>query len=120
VLAEEGTWDWAAFQATADAITKTGGANKGFGVNSWWANYGYFMNSAGGGFFNEDRTACALDTPESIEGLTYLKGLYDEGLGRAVRRGRRAALPGRHRRHVHERRWATPGTAPARSSTGTS
>jgi multiple sugar transport system substrate-binding protein len=110
VLAEEGTWDWAAFQATADAITKTGGANKGFGVNSWWANYGYFMNSAGGGFFNEDRTACALDTPESIEGLTYLKGLYDAGLG--VPFGEDAEPPflaGTVGMFMNGR-WATPGT----------
>ena len=110
VLAEEGEWDWAAFQETADAITKTGGANKGFGVNSWWANYGYFMNSAGGGFFNEDRTACALDTPESIEGLSYLKGLYDAGLG--VPFGEDAEPPflaGTVGMFMNGR-WATPGT----------
>ena len=72
-------------------------------MNSWWANYGYFINSAGGGFFNEDRTECALDTPESIAGLTQMKAIYDKWPGRAVRRGRRGAVEGRHRRHVHER-----------------
>ena len=110
VLAEEGTWDWAAFEETAAAISATGGANKGFGVNSWWANYGYFMNSAGGGFFTEDRTACALDTPESIAGLTYMKGLYDKSLG--VPFGEDAEPPflaGTVGKFMNGR-WATPGT----------
>jgi multiple sugar transport system substrate-binding protein len=110
VLAEEGNWDWAAFEKTADAITKTGGANKGFGVNSWWANYGYFMNSAGGGFFNEDRTECNLDDPKSIEGLRYMKGLYDKGLG--VPFGEDAEPPflaGTVGMFMNGR-WATPGT----------
>ena len=110
VLAEEGNWDWEAFEETAAAITATGGANKGFGVNSWWANYGYFMNSAGGGFFTEDRTACALDTPESIAGLTYMKGLYDKSLG--VPFGEDAEPPflaGTVGMFMNGR-WATPGT----------
>jgi multiple sugar transport system substrate-binding protein len=114
VLAEEGNWDWAAFEQTAAAITKTGGANKGFGVNSWWANYGYFMNSAGGGFFNEDRTECAIDSPESIEGLSYLKGLYDKGLGVPFGEDAEPPVPRRHRRHVHERPLGDPGHAQRR------
>jgi len=110
VLAEEGKWDWAAFEQTAAAITKTGGANKGFGVNSWWANYGYFMNSAGGGFFSDDRTECAIDSPESIEGLSYMKSLYDKGLG--VPFGEDAEPPflaGTVGMFMNGR-WATPGT----------
>jgi len=110
VLAEEGKWDWAAFEKTAEAIAKTGGANKGFGVNSWWANYGYFMNSAGGGFFNEDRTECALDDPKSIEGLRYMKSLYDQNLG--VPFGEDAEPPflaGTVGMFMNGR-WATPGT----------
>ena len=110
VLAEEGKWDWAAFEKTAAAISGTGGANKGFGVNSWWANYGYFMNSAGGGFFTEDRTACALDTPESIAGLSYMKSLYDKQLG--VPFGEDAEPPflaGTVGMFMNGR-WATPGT----------
>ena len=109
-LAKEGTWDWAAFEKTSAAITATGGANKGFGVNSWWANYGYFMNSAGGGFFNEDRTECNLDDPKSIEGLSYMKSLYDKGLG--VPFGEDAEPPflaGTVGMFMNGR-WATPGT----------
>lgn len=109
-LAKEGAWDWAAFQRTAQAVAKTGGANKGFGVNSWWANYGYFMNSAGGGFFTEDRTGCALDSAESVAGLNYMKGLYDQKLG--VPFGEDAEPPflaGTVGMFMNGR-WATPGT----------
>ena len=109
-LAKEGKWDWAAFEKTAAAVAKTGGANKGFGVNSWWANYGYFMNSAGGGFFNEDRTECSLDDPKSIEGLQYMKSLYDNKLG--VPFGEDAEPPflaGTVGMFMNGR-WATPGT----------
>ena len=36
-------------------MTALGGENKGFAMNSWWANYGYFINSAGGSFYKDDR-----------------------------------------------------------------
>ena len=45
------------------AIDALGDEIKGYGQNAWWGPYGYWINAAGGGFFNEDRTACALDTP---------------------------------------------------------
>ena len=48
-LAKNGQWTWEKFQEVAKTITKSGGTGvKGFGANSWWANYGYFINSAGG------------------------------------------------------------------------
>ena len=64
VLAEEGNWNWDTFTEVITAVTETGGANKGFAMNGWWANYGAFMNAAGGGFFTEDRTA-VRSTPTS-------------------------------------------------------
>jgi multiple sugar transport system substrate-binding protein len=76
-LAKAGKWDWAAFESTAAAITKAGGSGvKGFGAGGWWANWGYFVNSSGGSFFNEDRTACALDSDASVAGLSYMKGRW--------------------------------------------
>jgi multiple sugar transport system substrate-binding protein len=108
-LAAAGEWDWAAFQDVAEKVTALGGANKGFAMNSWWANYGVFMNAAGGGFFNEDRTACALDTPESIEGLTQAKAIYDAGI--AVPWGEDGEAPwkaGTVGMFINGR-WATPG-----------
>jgi multiple sugar transport system substrate-binding protein len=113
VLAEEGSWTWDALKEVADKVAATGGANKGWGMNAWWANYGMFMNAAGGGFFNEDRTACALDTPESIAGLEYVTSLY-EGTS-SIPYGEDAEKPfnaGTLGMFLNGR-WATPG---ARSS----
>ena len=108
-LAAAGDWDWDAFEATSKAITDLGDGNKGFGAGGWWANWGYFVHSAGGGFFNEDRTACALDSDESVAGLEYLKGLYDNGYG--VPFGEDAEPPfkaGQVGMFINGR-WATPG-----------
>jgi multiple sugar transport system substrate-binding protein len=108
-LAADGEWTWEAFQEVSQAVTDLGGANKGFAMNAWWANFGYWMNNAGGGFFNEDRTACALDTPESVEGLSFIKGVYDAQL--AVPYGDDGEAPwvaGTVGMFVNGR-WATPG-----------
>ena len=108
-LAAAGEWDWAAFEDVAQKVTDLGGANKGFAMNGWWANYGAFMNAAGGGFFNEDRTECALDTPESIAGITEVRDIYDAGL--AVPFGEDGEPPwkaGTVGMFINGR-WATPG-----------
>lgn len=76
-LAASGEWTWEAFEEVGSQIAALGGDVKGYGASSWWGPYGVWLNGAGGGFFNEDRTACALDTPESIAGLTQLKKVYD-------------------------------------------
>jgi multiple sugar transport system substrate-binding protein len=108
-LAEAGEWNWETFADVATKVSALGGENKGFAMNSWWANYGYFMNATGGGFFNEDRTACALDTPESIAGMTQMKAVYDGGL--AVAWGEDGEAPwkaGAVGMFINGR-WATPG-----------
>jgi len=76
-LAKDGKWNWDAMRDVAKKVTATGGANKGLGLSSWWANYGYFMNAAGGGFFTKDRSACAADTAGSVQGITYLNDLIN-------------------------------------------
>ena len=108
-LAAAGEWNWETFAEVAGAVSALGGENKGFAMSSWWANYGLFMNAAGGGFFNEDRTACALDTPESIAGLEQIKAIYDGGL--AIPFGEDGEAPwkaGTVGMFVNGR-WATPG-----------
>jgi multiple sugar transport system substrate-binding protein len=108
-LSAAGEWNWETFAEVAQAVTDLGGENKGFAMNSWWANYGYFMNAAGGGFFNEDRTECALDTPEAIAGITQMKAVYDGGL--AVAWGEDGEAPwkaGTVGMFINGR-WATPG-----------
>jgi len=115
VLAEEDAWTWEAFREVADQVAELGGANKGFAMNAWWANYGYFMNNAGGGFFNEDRTGCGLDSEGSIAGLQFLSDLY--GTDTAVPYGEDGEEPwtaGTVGMFINGR-WATPG---ARANAG--
>jgi multiple sugar transport system substrate-binding protein len=108
-LADAGEWTWEAFDEVAEKVTALGGANKGFAMNSWWANYGAFMNAAGGGFFNEDRTECALDTAESIEGVEQVLKVYENGW--AVPFGEDGEAPWKAGTvgMFTNGRWATPG-----------
>ena len=108
-LAAAGEWDWAAFADVATKVSDLGGENKGFAMDAWWGPYGYFINAAGGSFFNEDRTECALDTPEAIAGVTQLAAVYDGGL--AVPYGEDGDAPWKAGTvgMVMTGRWATPG-----------
>ncbi len=108
-LAEAGEWDWAAFADVATKVTALGEPNKGFAMNSWWANYGAFMNAAGGGFFNEDRTACALDTPESIAGLQQVVDIFDADLAVPFGEDGEPAWKAGTVGMFTNGRWATPG-----------
>jgi multiple sugar transport system substrate-binding protein len=110
-LAKNGKWTWQKFSEVAAQITKAGGAGvKGFGANGWWANYGYFINAAGGSFFKDNRTACNLDSTESVNGMKFFKGLYDSGS--AVKFGEDSEPPfkaGKVGMFLNGR-WATPGS----------
>lgn len=109
-LAENGEWTWEAFRQVTEAVNGLGDETYGYGMNGWWANYGYWIEGAGGSFFNEDRTACAVDTPEAIEGIEFMKGLYDDGI--AVPYGEDVEPPflaGQVGMFMNGR-WATPGT----------
>jgi multiple sugar transport system substrate-binding protein len=108
-LAENGQWTWEKFAEVSEQITNNVNGAKGFGANSWWANWGYFVNSGGGSFFNEDKTACALNSPESIAGLEFYQGMYNKGLG--VPFGEDAEPPFKAGTvgMFMNGRWATPG-----------
>jgi len=103
-------WDWDRFEEATLEISSLGDDTAGFGMNNWWANYGYFVNAAGSSFFNEDYTACALDDDATVEGLNFAKELYDAGA--AVPWGDNAEPPflaGNVGMFLNGR-WATPGT----------
>ena len=109
-LAEQGEWDWDTFRQVGEAVAGLGPNTYGYAMNNWWANYGYWINSAGGSFFNEDRTACALDSEEAAQGMSFLSGLYQEDL--AVPYGEDGEPPylaGNVGMFMNGR-WATPGT----------
>ena len=82
-LEAAGEWDWDAFLEVSEAVAALGSDVQGYGGSAWWGPYGVWMNAAGGGFFNEDRTACNLDSAESLAGLTFAQQLYQDS-GSAV------------------------------------
>lgn len=109
-LAEAGEWNWDTFREVAEQVGGLGDEIRGFGMNNWWANPGVWINSAGGSFFTEDRTACAVDSDEAIQGLEFMTSLYQDGL--AVPYGEDAEPPflaGQVGMFMNGR-WATPGT----------
>jgi multiple sugar transport system substrate-binding protein len=77
-LAKEGKWNWDSFLEVASAVRGLGSDIYGYGANAWWGPYGVWLNAAGGGFFTEDRTACALDSKESLAGLEFEQKLYGD------------------------------------------
>lgn len=109
-LAAQGDWNWDTFYEVGQQVAGLSGEIQGYGMNSWWANYGFWINSAGGSFFNEDRTACAADAEPSIQGLEFMKRLYDDDI--AVPYGEDAEPPflaGQVGMFMTGR-WTTPGT----------
>lgn len=109
-LAEAGEWNWDTFYEVGQQVAGIDDQVKGYAMNNWWANYGYWINSAGGSFYNDDRTACALDSEAAVQGLEFMKRLYDEGI--AVPYGEDGEPPflaGQVGMFMNGR-WATPGT----------
>ncbi len=108
-LEASGEWDWEAFNQVVDDVAALGGEVRGYGQSAWWGPYGAWMNAAGGGFFTADRTACALDSAESIAGLTALRDLYSGSsvipYGEDPEPPFRAGTVGM----FQNGRWATPG-----------
>jgi multiple sugar transport system substrate-binding protein len=109
-LAANGEWTWEKFQEVGEAVAALGPDVKAYGQNNWWGPYGVWMNGGGGGFFNEDRTACALDTPESIAGLQQMVDIY--ALDNFALSYGEDAEPGFQAGTIamfQNGRWATPG-----------
>ncbi len=106
----EAGWTWEEFEEAAAEISSLGDEIFGFGMNAWWANWGYFVNAAGSSFFNEDYTACGLDNSATVEGLEFAQNLFEEGY--AVPWGTDSEPPflAGNLGMFMNGRWATPGT----------
>ena len=69
------TWNWEAFLEKAIAVTDKENNVWGWqvktGFRAWWI----WVTANGGTFFNEDGTACVLNSPESVEALQFLADL---------------------------------------------
>ncbi len=105
----ENGWTWDELQVAADAINGLGDEIYGLGLNGWWANWGYFVNAAGSGFFNEDFSGCGLANDATTVGLQFAKNLFDSGA--AVPWGTDSEGPffaGNLGMYVNGR-WGTPG-----------
>lgn len=72
-----GEWTWESFYETAEAIRGLGDDIYGWGMNNWWGNWELFINSAGGSYFNETRDACALNSPEVENALSFMRSFYE-------------------------------------------
>jgi multiple sugar transport system substrate-binding protein len=73
---KQGKWNWDTLRSSAKGLTN-GTDTYGLGLADWWGPWGYFVYAAGGSFFNKDRTATNLDSPESVAGLQYLSDLVN-------------------------------------------
>lgn len=73
---ENGEWNWDTFKETAAAMRSLGSEIYGFGMNNWWGNWELFINAAGGSYFTPGRDACALNSPEVVNALTFMRSLY--------------------------------------------
>ena len=103
-------WTWDEFAEAAEEISGLGEEVFGFGMNAWWANWGYWVNAAGSSFFNEDYTACGLNNDATAEGLNFAADLFANGY--AVPWGTDSEPPflaGNVGMFMNGR-WATPGT----------
>lgn len=103
-------WTWDDFAEAAEAISALGNDIFGFGMNAWWANWGYFVNAAGSSFFNKDFSGCGLNNDATVQGLTFARDLIANGI--AVPWGTDSEPPflaGNVGMFMNGR-WATPGT----------
>lgn len=102
-------WTWDEFFAAAEGISGLGGEIKGFAMNSWWANWGYWVNSAGSSFFNEDYTSCGLENANTVTGLEAAQSLFqNEWAVPWGNDGEGPFLAGSVGMFINGR-WATPG-----------
>lgn len=102
-------WTWDDFAEAATEIDSLSDEITGFGMDAWWGPWGYWVNAAGSGFFNEDFTACGLNNDATAEGLSFITGLMNDGA--AVAWGDPSEGPflaGQLGMYMNGR-WATPG-----------
>ena len=109
-LAANGEWTWDAFLEVAQATRALGSDVYGYGASAWWGPYGVWLNASGGGFFTADRSACNLNSAESLAGLDFQRSLYQD-FDVATPYGEDPEPPFRAGKVAmfQNGRWATPG-----------
>lgn len=103
-------WDWDRFMEAAEEISALGDEITGFGMNAWWANWGYFINAAGSSFFNEDFTACGLNNDATVAGLEAAAMMFANGWALPWGTDSEPPFLAGNLGMFMNGRWATPGT----------
>jgi multiple sugar transport system substrate-binding protein len=103
-------WTWDDLKAAAEAIDGLGDEISGFGMNAWWANWGYFVNAAGSGFFNEDKSGCGLANEGTVQGLEFASNLIKSGAALSWGTDSEPPFLAGNLGMFMNGRWATPGT----------
>lgn len=102
-------WDWDDLYEAAAEISALGDDIKGFGVNNWWANYGYFLNAAGARFFTDDLYGCGLGVDGTVEALEFMASLYNGGVATPWGEDAEPVFRAGKLGMFINGRWATPG-----------
>ena len=80
-LLAEGNWNWdSMYEAALTLTTTTENADDvtwGLSIPFWWPTYLNFVMQAGGSLFNEDTTACNLNTAAATEAVEFLNTIYN-------------------------------------------
>ncbi len=108
-LAAAGEWDWDAFRRVSEDLAALGGDVSPYGQSSWWGPIGYWMNAAGGGFYNDAKDQCTLDSTESIAGLQFVTDFYADGLALTFGEDPEPVFKAGNVGMFQNGRWATPG-----------
>ena len=108
-LADAGQWDWDAFRRVSEQLAAIGGETIPYGQSSWWGPIGYWMNAAGGGFYNDAKDECTLDSAESIAGLQFVTDYYSDGLALTFGEDPEPVFKAGTMGMFQNGRWATPG-----------
>lgn len=75
---------WEELRAASEAISALDGDASGFGLQGGGGletntYFYYFVWGNGGDLYNDNRTASAINAPEAVEALTFIKELVDAG-----------------------------------------
>jgi multiple sugar transport system substrate-binding protein len=75
-------WTWSDFEAAAKQLTSGEGTSKVYGAafDPWFAPTYSTIWSFGGDVVSADGTTCEINQPPAIEALTFIKGLFDQGI----------------------------------------
>jgi multiple sugar transport system substrate-binding protein len=75
-------WTWADFESAAKKLTSGQGTSKVYGAifDPWFAPTYSTIWSYGGDVVSADGTTCELNQPPAIQALTFIKGLFDQGI----------------------------------------